>query len=371
MDEHLGFTQSIRQRLKFTDEYKWKRFSARRLELIDNLALSNRKASEQDDKIYMVANTLREEYGFPIEALPDFDNLVRAGIQSVRRNRKRVSKKDQNNQQEQQQEQQQQQQQQRQQQQQDSSSNDSDKQSNKRRRSSFQNERISISSLLDSPTSDDRTSSSGDQLGPPMNRLSINNTKYCNHLIKALTHLSSFISKLNAIQGTMNYPALPNSENNRFIGESVINLAAGYAIQRLPDNNNDNNNNSHYNNINAATEASRRSSLLSTEVLDSLLAWLKNNSITITDAQNFKTILANCSRAFGFEVLNHSLSNIYYELINLLPENANHDHDSLTTALAQLFIINLPNKNAINDSVLITPPASVYSESTVTTKPSI
>ncbi|KAK9239313.1 transcription factor Vhr1-domain-containing protein [Lipomyces kononenkoae] len=87
-----GVTQTIRQKLQFTDEGQWKKFSARRLELIDSMSLSTKKASEQDDVIIAVADTLREEYGFPPQTLPDFDKLVRAAVQSVRRNRKRLPK---------------------------------------------------------------------------------------------------------------------------------------------------------------------------------------------------------------------------------------------------------------------------------------
>ncbi|KAK9465089.1 transcription factor Vhr1-domain-containing protein [Lipomyces arxii] len=87
-----GVTQTIRQKLHFVDEGQWKKFSARRLELIDSMELSSKKASEQDDVIIAVADTLRDEYGFPLHTLPDFDELVRAAIQSVRRNRKRLPK---------------------------------------------------------------------------------------------------------------------------------------------------------------------------------------------------------------------------------------------------------------------------------------
>ncbi|KAK9480369.1 transcription factor Vhr1-domain-containing protein [Lipomyces japonicus] len=87
-----GVTQTIRSKLHFTDEGQWKKFSARRLELIDSMALSSKKASEQDDVIIAVADTLREEYGFAPHTLPDFDKLVRAAVQSVRRNRKRLPK---------------------------------------------------------------------------------------------------------------------------------------------------------------------------------------------------------------------------------------------------------------------------------------
>ncbi|KAK9383837.1 transcription factor Vhr1-domain-containing protein [Kockiozyma suomiensis] len=87
-----GVTQTIRQKLNFVDEGQWKKFSARRLELIDSMALSTKKASEQDDVIIAVADNLREEYGFPPDTLQDFDKLVRAAVQSVRRNRKRLPK---------------------------------------------------------------------------------------------------------------------------------------------------------------------------------------------------------------------------------------------------------------------------------------
>lgn len=87
-----GVTHAIRERLNFLDERLWKRFSARRLELIDTLELSSKKASEQEAEIKNVANTLRVEFGFGDDAFPDFDKLVRAAVQSVRRNRKRSTK---------------------------------------------------------------------------------------------------------------------------------------------------------------------------------------------------------------------------------------------------------------------------------------
>lgn len=87
-----GMTQAIRLKLNFNDESLWKKFSARRLELIDSMALSEKKASEQDDDITGLADKLRSEYGYHTDTLGDFERLVRAGIQSVRRNRKRVPK---------------------------------------------------------------------------------------------------------------------------------------------------------------------------------------------------------------------------------------------------------------------------------------
>lgn len=91
-DKKLGVTHSIREKLNFQDERLWKRFLARRLELIDTLDLSSKKASEQEDEIRKVAEILRLEFKFDIQYFEDFDKLVRAAVQSVRRNRKRSTK---------------------------------------------------------------------------------------------------------------------------------------------------------------------------------------------------------------------------------------------------------------------------------------
>ncbi|KAM3124052.1 hypothetical protein ACQ2H7_002735 [Candidozyma auris] len=91
-EKKLGVTHSIREKLNFLDERLWKRFSARRLELIDTLDLSSRKASEQEDEIKKVAEILRLEFKFDQRYIGDFDKLVRAAVQSVRRNRKRSTK---------------------------------------------------------------------------------------------------------------------------------------------------------------------------------------------------------------------------------------------------------------------------------------
>lgn len=88
-NNRMGVTHAIRAKLNFLDERLWKRFSARRLELIDTLDLSLRKASEQEDQIRRVAEALRVEFNYTDEYKPDFDKLVRAAVQSVRRNRKR------------------------------------------------------------------------------------------------------------------------------------------------------------------------------------------------------------------------------------------------------------------------------------------
>lgn len=91
-EKKLGVTHSIRERLDFQDERLWKRFLARRLELIDTMDLSSRKASEQEDEIRKAAEILRIEFNFQPRFFEDFDKLVRAAVQSVRRNRKRSTK---------------------------------------------------------------------------------------------------------------------------------------------------------------------------------------------------------------------------------------------------------------------------------------
>ncbi|GAV53062.1 hypothetical protein ZYGR_0AI03440 [Zygosaccharomyces rouxii] len=88
-----GTTHKIREQLNFSDEKKWKEFSGRRLELIDKFGLSERKASEQDDNIRQIATILRTEYGYPLSSANEFEKLVTAAVQSVRRNRKRSKKR--------------------------------------------------------------------------------------------------------------------------------------------------------------------------------------------------------------------------------------------------------------------------------------
>lgn len=88
-----GTTHKIREQLNFSDEKKWKQFSGRRLELIDKFGLSERKASEQDDNIKQIATILRTEFGYPISTAGEFEKLVTAAVQSVRRNRKRSKRR--------------------------------------------------------------------------------------------------------------------------------------------------------------------------------------------------------------------------------------------------------------------------------------
>lgn len=87
-----GTTHRIREQLNFKDNKKWKKFSGRRLELIDKFRLSERKASEQDENIRQIATILRTEFGYPVSSSSEFEKLVTAAVQSVRRNRKRCTK---------------------------------------------------------------------------------------------------------------------------------------------------------------------------------------------------------------------------------------------------------------------------------------
>lgn len=88
-----GATHKIRELLNFNDEKKWKQFSSRRLELIDKFQLSQYKASEQDQNIKQIATILRTEFGYPVSCSKEFEKLVTAAVQSVRRNRKRSKKR--------------------------------------------------------------------------------------------------------------------------------------------------------------------------------------------------------------------------------------------------------------------------------------
>lgn len=85
-------TAYLRNRLQFHDEVRWKRFSTRRLELINALRLDENKASKQEREIRNVAKILCDEFEYSSSAIRDFEKLVRLGVQSVRRNRHRPTK---------------------------------------------------------------------------------------------------------------------------------------------------------------------------------------------------------------------------------------------------------------------------------------
>lgn len=85
-------TLSLRNRLGFNEVAIWKQFCARRLHLIHTLSLNLRKASEQEEQVRVLAAELCAEYGFGPYAQSDFEKLLIAGIQSVRRNKKRSAR---------------------------------------------------------------------------------------------------------------------------------------------------------------------------------------------------------------------------------------------------------------------------------------
>ncbi|GMM30053.1 Vhr1 protein [Martiniozyma asiatica (nom. inval.)] len=90
---NAGSTSIIRKKLNFTDEALWRKFSSRRLQMVEALSLSSKKASEQDNEIRICARTLMNEFGFSDAHLGEFDKLVRFAIQSVRRNKRRSEKR--------------------------------------------------------------------------------------------------------------------------------------------------------------------------------------------------------------------------------------------------------------------------------------
>lgn len=87
-----GKTYRIRKELDFLDDHKWKRFSKRRLELINKFQLATFKASQQNENVKQIASILRTEFGYPINTSVSFERLVTAAVQSVRRNMKRPSR---------------------------------------------------------------------------------------------------------------------------------------------------------------------------------------------------------------------------------------------------------------------------------------
>lgn len=269
-----GVTQAIRSRLNFNDESKWKRFSARRLELIDELQLSTRKASEQDDQIADVARTLRAEYGYPEDFQNDFDKLVRAGIQSVRRNRKRVPKSKQ-----------------------PKHHLHTPPPSNVHVSGGASTpDKLSISSLVTLSPPNSNSSLSGNFASLSLNNSRNSPSTGSNELfISSLKQLSTFLHRIN------NNLAMASSNSNvEFLGESIINTAASLSVEKK-------------NNATLSIAVSYiRSTLLSSIVLNALV-----DSIGVSSLVAFKTLLANCCISFGFDQTINILSSVFYELLSL------------------------------------------------------
>uniref|UniRef100_A0A060SXY3 ARAD1A08206p n=1 Tax=Blastobotrys adeninivorans TaxID=409370 RepID=A0A060SXY3_BLAAD len=266
-DPKSGVTQYIRTKLKFNDEAQWKKFSARRLELIDSHDLSSKKASEQDEQISMIADALRQEFDYPQDTLGDFDKLVRVGVQSVRRNRKRVPKKKQA----------------------ESPGvilSDSETIPSKRLRSTSpedRNDRLSINSLI---TPDEKL--------PPVHTLSINDT-----LGVALDRLGSLVLR----QGSDGYSATSGANSNAtFLGQSIIQTSAAFAVERVfPDT---------ATSANPTVVTLARNCLLSNGVLATL-----GDAIGAPTLIVFKLVLATNCRSLGFDATIDLLSNAFYELL--------------------------------------------------------
>lgn len=91
-----GVTTKIREKLNFHDEELWKKFSSRRLKLIESNKLYYKKASDQDEEVKKIALILSSEFSLNHDHIDDVDKLVRAAIQSIRRNRKRSCKNSKN-----------------------------------------------------------------------------------------------------------------------------------------------------------------------------------------------------------------------------------------------------------------------------------
>lgn len=85
-------TLALRQKLGFHDDAVWKQFCVKRLNIIHTLHLGSRKASEQEEEIKHVASSLCKEYGYHPSFELDFEKLIIAGVQSVRRNHRRPSR---------------------------------------------------------------------------------------------------------------------------------------------------------------------------------------------------------------------------------------------------------------------------------------
>lgn len=300
-----GVTQSIRSRLNFNDESRWKRFSARRLELIDQLSLSNRKASEQDEKIESVATTLREEYEYPPDFQQDFDRLVRAGIQSVRRNRKRLPKS-------------------KQKQIDDNiihhhchhhnvNSKDIEKKlkisslvspsppPHRDPNSSIAGNFASLSLVGQQQTStssgsgNESSSRSSSRSGRGGGSSASSSNGSSDLFISSLNQLSTLLHRLSNHKPDDLHQTNSNIE---FLGDSIINSAASFSLEKK--------------NSDSVAIPYVRSTVLSSIVLNALA-----DCIGVASVTDLKALLANCSMKFGFDQTINSLSSVFYELLEL------------------------------------------------------
>lgn len=372
---NLGVTQSIRAKLQFFDDNKWKRFSARRLELIDELGLSSKKASEQDDKINEVSEKLRTEYGFSSDTRSDFDRLVRAAIQSVRRNRKRTQRNNSlsshignghmdlkkrrgstsspsqaipaytdshhniNSDL---------------QQQQYYNHNHNHNNNNNNNNNNIGNrfppydngnnsDKLSIASLVSdsSPTSDGMdcvspdTRDSTDTSLPPLSKLFVSYRD--NFFIASIDRLLALTRKVNTnskhgklssggnsisyntttpTASSFQFNSCDNRKNLEFLGNAIISSSIALSIERKGI-------------INSFVAEEIRCSLSSFSISSSLARSLRMSSI-----EELKHILGMCSIDFGFDATINCVTNVFYELMCLKDEMGLSDNPSFESLLA-------------------------------------
>lgn len=340
-----GVTQSIRAKLNFLDDRKWRRFSARRLELIDSLGLSNRKASEQYNMITYVANELRKEYQFPEENMDDFDKLVRAAIQSVRRNRKRSKMT------------------------QKPGTKDEEMASSSSSPSARSvsltipkvdiiknsHERISITNLVgqtasSSPSPSQRLPSlsqafsenlpSGSNYLPPMVNLTLNSSSGNNRaLVGALEHLQMFSKRVRngpvvkhfadpgPTTDTFDEAVLDNRE---FLGLGIVKSSVATCIEKIPELAGD-----------EVKIRMVRDAMLSPTVTNALA-----KSIGMINAQQLMGVSGECCIEFGFDAYINCLRNVYAGLFEL-DRSLDYGSPDISDRLAILFTLHRTEREEI------------------------
>lgn len=274
MASSSGVTQAIRGKLQFKDEAKWKKFSARRLELIDDLGLSTKKASEQEDRIAFVADSLRQEYGFPKDTLSDFDKLVRAGIQSVRRNRKRARIRHPDD---------------------EYPAKKTPRSESLSPQSDYQASFAQLRFEADSKPSVDSPENVSETKLPSLSSITSEQPPDSHHFNMAIDRLASFVARAS--------PLMANG-NTEFLGASILNAAAAHAVDRVAS----------FGKIKFTSPGSLRDCILGYTVTSALV-----RSLGLFTLASLNLSLASCCKEFGFDAIILSLSNVYWEMINLEP----------------------------------------------------
>lgn len=289
---HGGITQAIRNHLGFNDDKKWKEFSTRRLELIDKFNLSYKKASEQDDSIKQIANLLRTEFGFPQDTLMDFDKLVRAAIQSVRRNRKRSSRS--------------------------RLTSDrfilNEKLLEQQQQQSIHN-KMGVSTLLSNTTTTDTTPSTSHPVSPSTSHTPLLQLPP----IKNITTLSiSHYNKskiLQSIEKSKTCALISNNsstlhlENLTNMGNSIISASASFVLERF------------FQDLSNESITYLYSQITSSAILSRLLKSLGVETTELLILSDFQSsqllakLLGGVIKDFGFESATYDLAEIFHEII--------------------------------------------------------